>query len=607
MSADAPQQSEAPQAGQTQKENLHLDEATGEYVSKSELKRRMKQREKEKAAAEKAAAKASSQAGAQSSGAAGQEAAPKAEEVDPSKYFDNRCTDMLELQKSGRLNPWPYKFEVSHTLAQVRSQYFERLKAGEEIPAGPEGDVRVAGRIVSVRAAGKKLVFYTLQARDASIQIFCQRQDSGDAADAAKEHTYDWDLVHSTLRRGDVVGAVGRPMLTKTGELSVAARDLVLLSPCLRMLPLGRNVMTDPDVRFRNRALDLFVNGTSELVVKRSEIIRFIRNFMHDEYGFFEVETPILQTIHGGATAEPFETRSNDLGHTVYLRIAPELYLKRLIVGGIERVFDIGKNFRNESSDQTHSPEFTMMEAYASYWDLYDMQRLIERLCESLVRWYNKTFNGLAEDDPRSTRVKFTSHKGQEYDIDFKAPWKKVSMIAEMEKILGKTFPRPLDGPECHAFLEKLLEEHGITCAVHTTNKMLDKLSSTFLETLTPNPLFVMDHPAVMSPLAKPHRSLPEMTERFEVFVANFEIANAYTELNNSLIQRANFEKQLQEKEQGDVESMKQDDEFCRALDYGMPPTGGIGVGIDRLIMILTGQGLIREIIPFPLMANLSG
>jgi len=601
MSADGHQQAEVQQEEQPPKENLHLDEATGERVSKSELKRRLKQREREKAAAEKALAKAESQGSA----ATGPESTSKAEEVDPSKYFDNRCAELLELQQSGRLNPWPYKFEVTHTLAAVREQYFDRLKAGEEIPAGPEGEVRVAGRIVSIRASGKNLVFYTLQSRDASIQLFCQRQGAGDLGQQGT-HTYDWDLVHSTLRRGDVVGAVGRPMLTKTGELSVAVQDLVLLSPCLRMLPLGRNVMTDPDTRFRNRAIDLFVNGTSDLIVKRSEIIRFIRNFLHDQYGFFEVETPILQAIHGGATAEPFETRSNDLGHSVYLRIAPELYLKRLIVGGIERVFDLGKNFRNESSDQTHSPEFTMMEAYASYWDLYDMQRFIERLCESLVKWYNHRFSGIPEDDPRSTCVQFTSHRGQKYDIDFKAPWKKVSMIAELERILGKTFPRPLDGPECHAFLEKLLEEHGITCAVHTTNKMLDKLSSTFLETLTPNPMFVMDHPAVMSPLAKPHRSLPEMTERFEVFVANFEIANAYTELNNSIIQRANFEKQLGEREQGDVESMKQDDEFCRALDYGMPPTGGIGVGIDRLIMILTGQGLIREIIPFPLMANLS-
>lgn len=572
---------------------LHLDPVTGEHVSKNELKKRQRQREKEREREERARERASD------------------EKVDPSKYFENRSAELIKLRETGVLNAWPHKFAVDLTLPAFRKAYGGLTP--EETDFSQE--VSIAGRIMSIRGAGAHLVFYTIGGEGVTVQLYAQHlpdlKGDGDSNlegnDPRLRIRFDWELVHSTLRRGDVVGARGYPTVTKRGELSLVPLDLVLLSPCLRMLPNGPRALQDPDVRFRQRYLDFIVNGTGDTILRRSKIISFIRKFMIDRKDFIEVETPMLQTIHGGASAQPFICHSNDLGQDIYLRIAPELFLKRLVVGGLDRVFEINKNFRNESADQTHSPEFTMMEAYAAYWDLYDMCDLIEELISELVRWYNITFNGVRLPDAKNHyKVHFRSHRGDDYDIDFSRPWRRVSIIDELEKILSVTFPRPLDSSECNAFLLALLAEKKIECTPpYTTARLIDKLVEVYLETLTPNPIFLMDHPILMSPLAKPHRSKPELTERFEVFISCFEISNAYTELNNSLIQRENFQAQARDKSSGDLEAMEYDEDFCKCLDYGLPPTGGIGIGIDRLVMLLTNSANIRDVIAFPLMGNI--
>lgn len=580
-----------PEPVEAQQAKQHLDEATGELVSKQELKRRLKQRERDAKAAEKRQATAT---------AAAAEGLAAPEELDPAKYFDNRCADLVAKRDTGVLDAWPHKFPVDTTVPEFIAAYKDKLRPGE---TDFSTTVSLAGRIMSIRTLGAKLVFYTILSNNRTLQVFAQ-YPQGDAHKIA----YDWDLVHATLRRGDHLGVTGHPCVTNHAELSILPTNIVLLAPCLRMLPNGPKALADPETRFRSRYLDLFLNNTSELILKRSRIIAFIREYMASVQRFNEIETPMLQTIHGGASAQPFVTRSNDLGNQVYLRIAPELFLKRAVVGGIDRVFEINKNFRNESSDQTHSPEFTMMEAYAAYWDLYDMMAFVEDLVSRLAKWYNVTFNGVAEDSPDAYRLAFHSHKGKDYSINFRPPWRRVSMVEELERILGVALPRPLDGPACNAFLVRLLADKAIACTPpHTTARLLDKLVEHYLETLTSDPLFIMDHPILMSPLTKPHRSKPELSERFEVFISCFEISNAYTELNNSMIQRENFVSQSKDKAQGDGEAMEYDEDFCRCLDYGLPPCGGIGIGIDRLVMLLTNQSAIREVIAFPLMANLGG
>ncbi|EET00046.1 Lysyl-tRNA synthetase [Giardia duodenalis ATCC 50581] len=568
----------------------HLDEVTGEYVSKNELKRRQKLREKE--------AKGSTHP-TQSVEPGSERANDTLEELDPTKYFENRKNELLALQRSGKLNPWPYKFAVEMTLAEFRKRYEGKCSLGEMA----EEQVSVAGRIHSIRTSGAKLVFYTIHGDNDRLQIFAHIPK--DTSPIKLE--FDWDIVIPTLHRGDIVGVRGYPTTTKSGELSIIPVQLVLLSPCLHMIPNSPTALTDLNTRFRQRYLDFIINNTGQKIVQRSGIINFIRRFMIDQRKYLEVETPMLQTIHGGAAAQPFVCKSNDLGHDVYLRIAPELFLKRLVVGGLNRVFEINKNFRNESSDQTHSPEFTMMEAYSAYDDLEDMCDLIEDLVSKLVRWYNITYNKVRlPDEKKHYKLTFVSHKGDTYEIDFSRPWRRVPIIETLEKMLEIKFPRPLDGEECNAFLINLLERLNLECKPPlTTARMLDKLVENYLETLTPNPIFLMYHPVLMSPLAKPHRSIPELAERFEVFISCFEISNAYTELNNPIVQRENFQAQVRDKAAGDVEAMEYDEDFCKCLDYGLPPTGGIGVGIDRLVMLLTNSSTIREVIAFPLMGRL--
>jgi len=319
-------------------------------------------------------------------------------------------------------------------------------------------------------------------------------------------------------------------------------------------------------------------------------IIQEIRNYLNEQ-GFLEVETPVLNMIPGGASAKPFINYHNELERNLFMRVATELYLKMLVVGGLERVYEIGKNFRNEGIDLTHNPEFTAVEFYMAFADYNDLMRMTEELITRIVL---KIFGKL--------KVKFNKSDGSEVEIDFTPPYPRIPLISTLEKKLNITFPRPLDSESTRLFLVDLCEKHNLEANPPTTARMIDKLVGEYIECDILNPGFICDHPQIMSPLAKYHRSEPELTERFELFIVNKEVCNAYTELNNPFVQREMFESQSKAKNQGDDEAQPYDEDFCKSLEYGLPPTGGWGMGIDRLTMFLTNNSSIKEVIMFPAM-----
>lgn len=396
------------------------------------------------------------------------------------------------------------------------------------------------------------------------------------------------------VRRGDIIGVKGIGLRTKTGELSIRPSKIEILSPCLHMLPHLHYGVKDQETRYRQRYLDLIINSDiRKKFIVRANIISYIRKFF-DDMGFLEVETPMMNMIAGGATAKPFITHHNDLDMDLYLRVAPELFLKMLIVGGIDRVYEIGKQFRNEGIDLTHNPEFTTCEFYMAYADYNDLIELTEKLMSGMVYSICGSYN-----------VKFQDQDGEEFEIDFKPPYRRIHMFPDLEKILNVKLPAPdqLNTEEARKTLSDLCEKHGIECPPpRTAARLLDKLVGKFLEEKCIHPTFIMDHPQVMSPLAKYHRSIKGLTERFELFVAKKEICNAYTELNDPLDQRARFAQQAQDKAAGDDEAQMIDENFCTALEYGLPPTGGWGMGIDRLAMFLTNSYNIKEVLFFPAM-----
>jgi lysyl-tRNA synthetase class 2 len=459
-------------------------------------------------------------------------------------------------------DPYPHRFRRSHRLGEVLAGADEMVEA--------EQKVTVAGRMMSKRRHGK-LGFADLADESGQLQLFVRK-------DVVGEEQYE---AFKLLEVGDFAGATGKVMRTKAGELSIEVRSLDLLAKSLRPLPEKWHGLQDTELRYRQRYVDLVMNPeVREVFRKRARIIQIVRDVLIEE-GFVETETPVLQPIYGGATARPFTTTHNALGGaTLYLRIADELYLKRLIVGGFDKVFEIAKNFRNEGIDRTHNPEFTMMECYAAYWDYNDMMGLVDRIVRRL-----------GDEFGDAGKIQFGEH-----EIDLSAGFRRVSFLDLLEEHTGTDFG-PMDRDEVAAAAK------GMGIEVEDSmgkGKLLDEIFSEKAEHHLVQPTFVCDHPVELSPLAKRHPENPDLVERFEPFIGGFEVGNSFSELNDPRDQRARFEEQMELGRRGDVEAQQLDEDFLRALEYGMPPTGGLGMGIDRLVMLFTGSPSIRDVLLFP-------
>jgi len=461
--------------------------------------------------------------------------------------MDDRRAKLERLREQG-IDPFPHEFEGVTPIAQVHSAH-DSLEDGEETDSA----YRIAGRLGGRRGHGGA-AFLDVIDRSGKLQVHAKRDVLGEAA---FDTLTDLDL-------GDLVGVDGTAFKSRRGELSLRASGWTLLAKSLRAPPDKFHGLEDVETRYRHREVDLLANEeTRELFILRTKVVRAMRRWL-DERGFLEVETPILQPLYGGALARPFVTHHNALDREFFLRIADELYLKRLIVGGLERVYEIGKDFRNEGVSHKHNPEFTMLEWYEAYADYTDIAARLEELVAYVA------------DDV-----------GYEGPIDFSTPWKRLTL---REAILEKT------GMDIAG--EADLPGEG------TWAKRVDELLSKHVEPELENPTLVLDYPKELSPFAKDHRSQPGLVERFECFAAGMEFANAFSELNDPDEQRARFEQQARDEAAGDAETQPYDEDYVRALEHGMPPTGGIGIGIDRLVMILSGRSSIREVVLFPAMRS---
>ena len=494
-----------------------------------------------------------------------------------SQVIEDRLTKLAALRARG-VEPYAYRYDVTHSSRGARAS-FEQVEA----KGGTETDaVRVAGRIMSIRTHGK-VSFLDVTDREGRIQLFL-RQNA----------VANYDLI-PLLDPGDWLGAEGPLFRTRSGEVSVQVGKMELLAKSLRPLPIAKEEVDDAtgertvhggfadvEQRYRQRYADLAVNpDVRKLFITRTRVVSTMRRIL-DGRGYLEVETPVLQSLYGGAFAKPFKTHHNALDLPLFLRIADELYLKRLLVGGLERVYEIGKDFRNEGIDRTHNPEFTMLEFYQAFADYEDMMQLVEAMFGEIVR--------------EATGTHIVHFQGT--DIDFSPPFKRIAFLAGIREAGGFDPAEAGDDELRHRLMELGVDD------VKEMNriKLLDELFKELVEQHIVQPTFVIDHPRELSPLAKPKRGNPALVERFELVAMGRELANAFSELNDPLDQRDRFAAQADLRSAGDEEAQSYDEDYIRALEYGMPPAGGVGIGVDRLIMLLTDAPTIRDVILFPTM-----
>ncbi|HNX92285.1 MAG TPA: lysine--tRNA ligase [Syntrophomonas sp.] len=481
------------------------------------------------------------------------------QEMDLNELKKVRLEKMQELRDMG-VDPFGSRFERDTECNTVVDQF--------EVMEGQS--VTVAGRIMSKRRHGKA-GFANLQDLSGIIQLYFKKDDLG-------EERYEW---FKKLDIGDILGIKGYVFRTQKGEITIHVEDMEYLSKSLNPLPEKWHGLKDVEMRYRQRYVDLIVNPDSRAVfIKRSRIVKEIRNYL-DARGFLEVETPMMQPIAGGAAARPFITHHNTLDMNLYLRIAPELYLKRLIVGGLEKVYEINRSFRNEGIDTRHNPEFTMLELYQAYADYQVMMELTENMVAEVLQKVNG-----------SMQVEFEG-----VTLDFTPPWHRVTMLDAIKKYAGVDFKGITSDVEAQAAAAKL----GLKVDARSSRgEIINEVFEEFVEEKLIQPTFVYGHPVEISPLAKRNAQYPEFTDRFEVFIMQREIANAFSELNDPLDQKERFLKQVEKRAGGDSEAHMMDEDYINALEYGMPPAGGLGIGIDRLVMLMTDSSSIRDVILFP-------
>lgn len=532
-------------------------------------------------------------------------------EIYEDDFHCQRVTKILSLQSEHSV--YPHKFFYTHTV--------------EQITTAPDSahpfTVSSCGRIMAIRKMGK-MNFYKIIDNLVTIQVVLKEEektstDLSKVISASNPIQYKSDRFHEAIeffKRGDIIGFKGTVGRTRSGELSIFADSVVLLTPCLRTLPVEHFGIKDPELIYRNRYLDLILNTESKKrFITRAKVISYIRDFLNKRE-FLEVETPMMNQIPGGAAARPFMTYHNELKQSLYLRISPELYLKQLVIGGLNRVYELGKDFRNEGIDLTHNPEFTTCEFYMAYANYEDLIEITEEMLSGIVK---EIFGDYKIDHWPMKR----EERPDPIELDFSRPFKKISILEELNKQMREKMNTWAQGTEKYTeseflqsfelkgenldemldFLIFYMKKEDLKLNLpHSLPRVLDKLIGTYIEPQCINPTFVMHHPLAMSPLAKKCSSDPFITERFELFINGKEVCNAYTELNDPFDQKARFEDQVAQSTSGDDEAMKMDLGFITALEYGLPPTAGWGIGIDRFIMFLTNAANIRDVILFPAM-----